>query len=187
MSLKEFKKDLIDMAKLFLPAIIIAWLITTYLIANAVVPSGSMETTIMTNSRLIGNRLAYKFGEKPERGDIIIFRYPDDESLYFVKRLIGLPGDTVEIIPNDSDDGYGYVKINGERVNEPYLNEQMEVTEYLKFNVPEKSYFFLGDNRNHSNDARYWDTTYVAEEKLVAKVLFQYWKGFKAFRTEETT
>ena len=63
----------------------------------------------------------------------------------------------------------------------------MEVTEYLKFNVPEKSYFFLGDNRNHSNDARYWDTTYVAEEKLVAKVLFQYWKGFKAFRTEETT
>ena len=78
MSLKEFKKDLIDMAKLFLPAIIIAWLITTYLIANAVVPSGSMETTIMTNSRLIGNRLAYKFGEKPERGDIIIFRYPDE-------------------------------------------------------------------------------------------------------------
>lgn len=185
MSLKEFKKDIKDMVKLFLPAVIIAWFITTYLIANAVVPSGSMETTIMTNSRLIGNRLAYRFGAKPERGDVVIFKYPDDESLYFVKRLIGLPGDTVEIVPNDSDDGYGYVKINGERINEPYLNGLMEVSEYSKYEVPEESYFFLGDNRNHSNDARYWDTAYVKEEKLVAKVLFQYWKGFKSFKMED--
>lgn len=179
MTLKGFKEDLIDMAKILLPAIIITWFVTAFLIANAIVPSGSMEPTIMTDSRIIGNRLAYKFGSLPERGDIIIFRYPDDESYYFVKRLIGKPGDTVEIVPNKEMDGYGYVKVNGERLNEPYLSEPMSVEEYKKYEVPDGCYFFMGDNRNHSNDARYWDTTYVKEEKIIAKVLFQYWKGFK--------
>lgn len=176
--LKGFKKDLIDMIKLFLPAIMIAWVITTFFIANAVVPSGSMEQTIMTGSRVIGNRLAYSFNKEPERGDIIIFKYPDNEDLYFVKRLIGLPGDIVEIVPGEES---GYVKVNGERINEPYLNEAMLVEKYQKFEVPEDSYFFLGDNRNHSNDARYWENKYVKRNKLVAKVIFQYWKGFKYF------
>jgi len=179
LKLSGLKKDMIDMIKLFLPAIVVAWFITTFIIANAIVPSGSMESTIMTGSRLVGNRLAYKFGNLPERGDIIIFKNPDNEKIYFVKRLIGIPGDVVEIIPNENEDGYGYVKINGERINEPYLNEQMIVDQYQKFEIPEKSYFFMGDNRNHSNDARYWDHTFVKEDKLVAKVLFQYWKGLK--------
>lgn len=179
MTLNGFKKDFIELLKTIVPAILIAWFITTFLIANALVPSGSMENTIMTGSKLIGNRLAYKFGTLPERGDIIIFRYPDDESTYFVKRLIGKPGDTVEIVPNGNADGYGYVKVNGERINEPYLSEQMQVSEYVKYEVPDESYFFMGDNRNHSNDARYWENTFVKEDKLIAKVMFQYWKGFK--------
>ena len=175
--LKGFKKDLIDMIKLFLPAIMIAWVITTFFIAC----SCSVRfngTTIMTGSRVIGNRLAYSFNKEPERGDIIIFKYPDNEDLYFVKRLIGLPGDIVEIVPVEES---GYVKVNGERINEPYLNEAMLVEKYQKFEVPEDSYFFLGDNRNHSNDARYWENKYVKRNKLVAKVIFQYWKGFKYF------
>lgn len=179
MTLNGFKKDFIELLKTIVPAILIAWFITTFLIANALVPSGSMENTIMTGSKLIGNRLAYKFGTLPERGDIIIFRYPDDENTYFVKRLIGKPGDTIEIVPNGNADGYGYVKVNGERINEPYLSEQMQVSEYIKYEVPDESYFFMGDNRNHSNDARYWENTFVKEDKLIAKVVFQYWKGFK--------
>lgn len=179
MTLNGFKKDFIELLKTIVPAILIAWFITTFLIANALVPSGSMENTIMTGSKLIGNRLAYKFGTLPERGDIIIFRYPDDENTYFVKRVIGKPGDTIEIVPNGNADGYGYVKVNGERINEPYLSEQMQVSEYIKYEVPDESYFFMGDNRNHSNDARYWENTFVKEDKLIAKVVFQYWKGFK--------
>ena len=182
MTLKGFKKDLIDMAKVLFPAIAITWIVMFFLIANAIVPSGSMEPTIMTGSRIIGNRLAYKGGKTPERGDIIIFRYPDDESYYFVKRLIGKSGDVVEIIPNENMDGYGYVRVNGDRLNEPYLSEQMSVEEYQRYEVPDGCYFFMGDNRNHSNDARYWNNTYVKEEKIVAKVLFQYWKGFKKIK-----
>ena len=166
-----------DMIELFLPAMLFAWFITTFIIANAVVPSGSMESTIMTGSRIVGNRLAYAFENEPKRGEVVIFKYPDTENVYFVKRLIGVPGDTIEIIPNE--DGTGYVSVNGERIDEPYLNEPMIVAEYQKYEVPEDSYFFMGDNRNHSNDARYWNTTYVTEDQLVAKVLFQYWKGFK--------
>lgn len=164
--------------KTFVPIFLFMWALTTFLIANAVVPSGSMEPTIMTGSRLIGNRLSY-LGSDPKRGDIIIFRYPDDPRIYFIKRLIGVPGDKVEIVPNENGDGYGYVKINGERLEEPYLAEPMAVGEYLAYDVPEDSYFFLGDNRNHSKDARYWGTTFVTRKQLVAKAVFQYWKGFK--------
>ena len=133
----------------------------------------------MTGSRLIGSRLAYSFGEMPNRGEIIIFEYPDNPDVYYVKRLIGMPGDKVEIVMDDENTGFGYVKINGEKLEEPYLKEPMEVTSNRTFEVPEGSYFFMGDNRNHSNDARYWENTYVKEDALVAKVLFQYWKGFK--------
>ena len=179
MTLKGFKSDLIDMAQMFLPAIFIAWFLTTFIMANSIVPSSSMESTIMTGSRLIGSRLAYSFGEMPQRGEIIIFEFPDNPDVYYVKRLIGMPGDKVEIVEDENDPGFGYVMINGEKYEEPYLNGKMEVTSNQVFEVPEGSYFFMGDNRNRSHDARYWENTYVKEDALVAKVLFQYWKGFK--------
>ena len=72
-------------------AALIAFVLNTFIIANSRVPSGSMENTIMTGDRLIGSRLSYKFSD-PKRGDIIIFRWPDDESIYFVKRIIGYAG-----------------------------------------------------------------------------------------------
>ena len=80
----------------FVLAFLVAFFLKEYIIINADIPSGSMENTIMTGDRLIGNRLAYLFGE-PERGDIIIFKYPDDETQLFVKRIIGMPGETVTI------------------------------------------------------------------------------------------
>lgn len=204
--MKKLAKDLLDILKGIVPAILIAWILTTFLIANAVVPTASMESTIMTGSRLIGNRLAYKLGSSPERGDIVIFVYGyrcnncktqyqkadsgvcpscgasdrKNMTIYYVKRAIGLPGDTVEVIPNQ--DGNGHIVVNGERINEPYLNEPMKVDQYMKFEVPEDSYFFMGDNRNNSYDARFWDDHYVEEDRITAKVVFQYWKGFKTFK-----
>lgn len=176
---KKILDFLIEMFKTLIISFLVAWLLTSFVIANSIIPTGSMESTIMTGSRVIGNRLAYKFGAEPERGDIIIFHNPDDESVYFVKRLIGLPGDTVEIKMDSDENTVGSVYVNGEKLEEDYLNEPMIAIEDLCFEVPEDSYFFMGDNRNHSNDARFWKTTYVTKDKLVAKVLFQYWKGFK--------
>ena len=127
-----------------------------------------MENTIMTGDRVIGSRLSYKFGD-PERGDIVIFRFPDNEEIYYVKRVIGLPGDTIDIA-----DGHVYLNGSAEPMEEPYIREPMIPEEPMHFEVPEDSYFMMGDNRNYSSDARRWKNTYVKRDKLVAKVLFRY-------------
>ena len=90
-------KDLWDYAKIILVVFVIAFLLGHFVYINARVPSGSMEQTIMTGDRVFGNRLAYKTKD-PERFDIVIFKYPDDPSQLFVKRVIGLPGETVNIV-----------------------------------------------------------------------------------------
>lgn len=84
-------KEIMSWVIPFAIALVAALLIKNFLIINADVPTGSMENTILPGDRFIGNRLAYVFGE-PERGDIVVFRYPDDESEIYVKRVIGLPG-----------------------------------------------------------------------------------------------
>ncbi len=85
-----WKKELLEWVKIIVSAALIAFVLNTFIIANSEVPSGSMENTIMTGDRVIGSRLAYLFDE-PERGDIVIFRFPDNEKIYYVKRVIGLP------------------------------------------------------------------------------------------------
>ena len=147
---------------------IIALVLNNFIIANSRVPSGSMENTIMTKSRVIGSRLSY-LTDDPERGDIVIFHYPDDESVYYVKRVIGLPGETVEIV-----DGKIYINGSDTPLEESYLPEPMEGS-YGPYTVPEGSYFMLGDNRNNSRDARYWENKFVKKEKIIAKVLFCYY------------
>ena len=151
-------------------AVAIALCLNTFIIANSRVPSASMETTIMTGDRVIGSRLQYKFFGDPERGDIIIFRWPDNEKILFVKRIIGLPGDTVTV-----RSGHVFLNDSTEPLDEPYIREAMVVEPEMTFTVPENAYFCLGDNRNESRDARYWDNTYVYRDKIVAKVLFRYW------------
>lgn len=165
----SLKAEIISWLQILVTAACIAFVLNTFIIANSRVPSGSMENTIMTNDRVIGSRLSYRFSS-PERGDIAIFRFPDDESVYYVKRVIGLPGDTVDII-----DGAVYLNGSDTPLEEPYLRQEMEPEEPMHFEVPEDCYFMMGDNRNYSFDARYWNNTYVKKEKLVAKVLFRYW------------
>lgn len=161
-----WKKELLEWVKIIVSAALIAFVLNTFIIANSEVPSGSMENTIMTGDRVIGSRLAYLFDE-PERGDIVIFRFPDNEKIYYVKRVIGLPGETVDIID-------GQVYINDEPLDEPYLREPMVPEAPMHFEVPEDSYFMMGDNRNYSLDARRWKNTYVKRDKLIARVLFRY-------------
>ncbi len=168
-------KEIFSWVVYFAAAIIIALLIKNYLIINAHVPTGSMENTIMPGDRLIGNRLAY-LKEEPNRGDIVVFRYPDDETQTFVKRVIGLPGETVEI-----RDAHIYIDGSTEPLAEDYLKEDWIVAAGpYTFDVPEGCYLMLGDNRNDSWDARYWTNTYVEEDQILGEALFTYWP-FKNF------
>lgn len=161
-------KEIFEWVKIIVSAALIAFVLNTFIIANSEVPSGSMENTIMTGDRVIGSRLSYRF-EDPKRGDIAIFRFPDNEKIYYVKRIIGLPGETVDIV-----DGKVYINGSDEPLDEPYIREPMILEAPMHFEVPENSYFMMGDNRNYSMDARRWENTYVKREKIIAKVLFRY-------------
>jgi signal peptidase I len=165
----NWKTEVIEWLKIIVTAALIAFVLNTFIIANSKVPSGSMENTIMTGDHVIGSRLSYRFSD-PERGDIVIFRFPDNEKIYYVKRIIGMPGDTVDII-----DGKVYLNGSEEPLEEPYIREPMVPEAPMHFEVPEGCYFMLGDNRNYSMDARRWENTYVKREKIIAKVLFRYY------------
>lgn len=147
-------------------ALIIALFITQVVVINAQVPSESMENTILVGDRLIGFRLAYLFNG-PKRGDIIIFRFPDDESKLFVKRVVGLPGETVQIRD-------GQVYINGAVTPTEFPHVKGTPTgNYGPYKVPENSYFVMGDNRNDSLDSRYWVNTFVSRDKILAQAVFR--------------
>lgn len=175
----NWKKELFEWVKIIVLASAIALFINTFIIANSRVPTGSMETTIMPGDRVFGSRLAYKFGEDPKRGDVVIFDHetgPGSEKTRLVKRIIGLPGETVDIRDNQV-----YIDNSETPFNESYLPEEMETDDY-HFNVPEGCYLMLGDNRNNSADARYWPDPYVPEDMILAKVLVRYYPGIKAIR-----
>lgn len=190
-----WKAELISWIQVLVSAAAIAFVLTTFIIANSEVPTGSMENTIMAGSRVIGSRLHYKFSE-PERGDVAIFvwgwgctncrtmfegeeqeicpRCEEEvghrgETIYYVKRVIGVEGDVIDIV-----DGKIYLNGSETPLDEPYLAEEMDPNETFHFEVPEDCYFMMGDNRNYSADARYWKNPYISKDKMIAKVLVEY-------------
>lgn len=166
-------KEIFSWIRIFLVALVIAFLINNFVIINANVPSGSMEKTIMTDDRMIGLRTSYWFKE-PQRGDIVIFKNPDNQNETFVKRLIGLPGEKVVI-----KDAKIYINDSEEPLKEDYLPEEWTRSNGsdnpMEYNVPEDGYFMLGDNRNLSRDARFWNNTYVTKDLIIAQAKFVYW------------
>ena len=154
--------------------------------ANAHISSASMEPTVMTDSRVFGSRIAYKENEV-ERGDIILFDSQVDYGNTYLKRVIGLPGETVEI-----RDGKIYIDGSETPLEEDYLDGEWTVNnDGYSYTVPEGSYFVLGDNRDDSFDSRLWADyalnngwvsteeeaqayTYVSEDDIIAKALFVY-------------
>ncbi len=169
--LKSLLKDFLLV--IVLP-VIIALLLVKFVIISAVVPSESMQPTVNVGDRLFGFRLAYIFSS-PKRGDVIIFEYPDDPKRLFIKRIIGLPGETIRIADNAV-----YITPKGGseyKLDEPYLPKGilMETPQELKFTIPADHYFVMGDNRNNSHDSRFWKNHFVSSDAIKAKAGLIFW------------
>ena len=152
---RKLKAEIIDWVKtiFFYCVIPVAIFECFFFVAN--VPTGSMETTVPTGSQVITTRCFNK--DNVERGDVVVF-YSEELDMVLLKRCIGLPGDTVEF------DGEGNTYINGEYYDEPYVSSYYDFEG--SFEVPEGCYFFCGDNRRSSFDARFWDDPYIEKENV---------------------
>ncbi len=170
---EEVKKEVWSWVKTIASAAIFAYIITTFIIVNAQVPTGSMKNTIMPGDRLIASRLSYMTGD-PKRFDIAVFKFPDDETQLFVKRVIGLPGETVQIA-----DGKVYIDGAEQPLDDSFVNG-IPTGNYGPYHVPEGCYFMLGDNRESSKDSRFWTDQYVKKNKILGKAVFRYWKDIKS-------
>lgn len=154
-----------DMLQVIVAAFVLAFLLKTFVVGNFWIPSESMVPTIEVNDKVIVTNFSYWFNE-PERGDVIVFKYPMDPKTDYIKRCIGLPGETVEF--KDSQ-----LYINGEAVDEPYLPDDLVFEDYGPVEVPEGQYFMCGDNRNHSADSRVWG--FLEEDLIIGKAQIIYW------------
>lgn len=148
------KNEFKELLKFAVIAIPIVLLIRTYVIGPFVVSGASMDFTFANGQYLIVDELSYHFNS-PKRGEVVIFKYPLDTKRFYIKRVIGLPGETVNITD-------GIVTITGSEyprghtLNEPYINQNNKKTESLITKLNENEYFVMGDNRIGSSDSRIW-------------------------------
>ncbi len=154
-----------DLVKFALIALLIVLPIRIFIAQPFIVRGASMEPTFFGNEYLIVDQLTYRF-EDPERGDVIILRYPRDESIFFIKRVIGLPGETVEIVGTSvviqrGDDAPPLI------LNEEFIPEEKLQNEFGIYTLKEEEYFVLGDNRRESSDSRSWGV--LTRDKVVGR------------------
>jgi len=172
-----------DWGESLIVAFLLAMVIRTFVIQAFKIPTGSMRMTLLEGDLILVNKFIY--GAKvplanlrlpalrePKRGDVVVFIYPEDKQKDFIKRLVGLPGDTVEIKS-------GSIYINDQPIKERifsqiyYYNRGDFAAEGQKIVVPKDSYFVLGDNSLSSKDSRYWG--FVPKDNLLGEALVIYW------------
>lgn len=169
------KKEAWEWVKSLLIALVLALLIRQFVFAIFMVDGESMMPTLENGERLIVNKMVYNL-HSPEYGDILVFQYPGDTTKDYIKRVIGLPGDKIEI--HDFK-----VFRNGQEVPEDYIAEPTGTVNKV-FEVPADSVFVLGDNRNYSKDSRDESVGYVPYELIVGRADVVWWP-FKQFRMPE--
>jgi signal peptidase I len=149
-------------------SVLIAVLVILFLYRPVKVEGTSMMPTLLDQERLFINQFSYKFGLGDiKRGDTVVFWYPDDQTVSYIKRVIGLPGDTVEVKE-------GYVVVNGKQLEENYVPlEYRDDRPYPPTVVPPDKYFVLGDHRVSSNDSRAWG--FVPRDDIYGKAVFVFW------------
>jgi len=155
-----------DVIETIIYAVVLALLIRTFVIQAFWIPSGSMRPLLEANDRVMVIKFWYHLPRvEPKRGQIVVFKYPVDPKRDFVKRVIGLPGEKIEIIG-------GRVFINDSEIAEPYVHFPDNFTMAAEV-VPEDSYYCLGDNRANSQDSRFWGP--VRAGLLRGPAVFRYW------------
>lgn len=154
-----------EIAETILLAVVLAFVVRGFVVETFVVLGPSMEPTLHDLERLFVNKVGYRL-QAPSRGDIIVFAYPKDMDRDFIKRIIGLPGDTLEI-----KDGRVYV--NDSFLNEIYVSYPDNHANYGKVTVPPAHVFVLGDNRRNSEDSRYFG--FVPITNIRGKAFLIYW------------
>ena len=156
-------------------AVAIAVVIRTFLIAPFKIPSGSMRPTLMEGDRILVTKILYRV-RSPQRGDIVVFRSPENPKRPFIKRLIGLGGDHIEIRD-------GRIILNGQLTTLPvisqnyYYNQGAYGQEKQVIDVPPNSYFVLGDNSASSQDSRFWG--FVPKRFMIGKALYIFWPPWR--------
>ena len=152
-------------------AVALAFCIRTFIFEPYMVEGTSMFPSLISHERLIVNKFTYFFSD-PRRGDIIVFRYPKDESRDFIKRVIAVGGDTIEMRD-------GAVLVNGKKVEENYTYKDdpkgPNHSNYRKSVVPQEHIFVLGDNRNNSEDSRFADVDFVPLKLVKGKAAITFW------------
>ncbi|WP_058485549.1 signal peptidase I [Defluviitalea phaphyphila] len=163
------KAEFLGMIKEIIIVIIIVFFVRTFIFENTKVIGPSMEPTLLENDILIINKFEYYFTE-PERGEIIVFPYKGDPSKHYIKRIIGLPGETIDI-------KNGVVFIDGNPLEEDYILEPMQQRGDISFPfvVPDNTYFVMGDNRNNSSDSRYQDVGTIEKSKIIGHATMRIW------------
>ena len=202
-----------DTVRVVAISMLIALSVRTFVVEPFKIPSGSMIPTLLVGDYILVNKFAYGLrmpfsGQelvpigKPERGDVVVFRYPDGPETDYIKRVIGLPGDTVELKSNrvwingqvvdrvaEQDFTYRdydaqsratslrFREINPEGREYTILQQQMNgrLAREQRWQVPEDSYFMLGDNRDRSRDSRFWEHPFVSDELLRGRAFVVHW------------
>jgi len=168
---KTKKKSIVrEYTEALIVAILLALVIRTFIIQAFKIPSGSMLETLQIGDHLLVNKFIYTFTD-PKRGEIVVFQYPEDKTRDFIKRIIGLPGETIEIKDR-------VVYINGEPLKEDYVKFSSSdpnfavSTNISPRRIPPDSYFVMGDNRDNSMDSRIWG--FLKRDLILGKALIIY-------------
>ncbi len=157
-------KEIFDWVKAIIIAVLIALIIRTFIFVPSIVPTGSMHPTICVNDVILVFKGSYWF-KSVERGDIIVFKSPEDEDIHLVKRVAAMGGEMVKI------EG-GHLYIDGIKQNEPYIYAPMR-QDFGPYKVPKDMYFVMGDNRNNSLDARNWEQKGISKDILIGKAVYR--------------
>jgi signal peptidase I len=178
------RSKLIDYGIVAVVAIALALLVQAFIVKPYRIPSESMASTLQPGDRVLVNRVVYRLRE-PHRGDVLVFRYPEDRNVVFIKRIVGVPGDTLQVRE-------GRLWVNGRLVEEPYVHRTAGRRDPTAasvpaagttmrepwslahpYTVPAASYFVMGDNRMDSEDSRFWGT--VPRADIIGEGFIVYW------------
>lgn len=166
--MKKFLWSVFEVLETVIIAVAAVFIVRSFIAQPFLVSGSSMEPTFSNGNYLLIDELTYNFRE-PERGEVVVFKYPRDPNTYFIKRIIGLPGETLKVENNT-------IQITNEKgvqvIHEPYLTQNADINDFKK-TLGQDEFFVMGDNRNFSFDSRSWGS--LPKDDIVGVVRFRLW------------